>query len=106
MPNGVDRNFVRFIRCIETFRIQFGKWPTRIRLDLDFIKELRQVMSDEDYGKLESKIEIVPDDSNPYDGLYIAEDDEGNVVDLIRSKFITGDVDALVWIGIKWPDYS
>lgn len=106
MPNGANRNFVRFIRCIETFRIQFNKWPSRVRLDPDFIKELQEVMSDEDYGKLKGKIEIVSDDSNPYDGLYIAEDDEGNVVDLIRSKFITGDVDAMEWLKISWPDYG
>jgi len=72
------REILRNFRCIETFRIQFNKWPTRVRLDPGFIRELQEVMSDEDYGKLEGKIEIVSDDSNPYDGLYIAEDDEGN----------------------------
>jgi len=105
MPNGADRDFHRFIRCIETFRIQHGKWPSRVRLDPSFIKELHVVMSDKDYAKMEAKIKIFPDDSNPYDGLYIAEDDEGNEVDLIRAKFITGDVSAIEWFGIKWPDY-
>jgi len=105
MPNGVDRNFARFIRCIETFRIQYNKWPSMVCLDPSFIKELHEVMSDEDYKMMEAKIKIIPDDSNPYDGLYIAEDDEGNEVDLIRAKFTNSDVSAVEWFGIKWPDY-
>ena len=106
MPNGADRNFVRFIRCIETFRIKYNKWPTRVRLDPSFIRELQEAMSDEDHKKLNDKIMIIPDDSNPYDGLYIAENDEGDVVDLIRSEFISGDADAIGWLKISWPDYG
>lgn len=105
MPNGADRNFVRFIRCIESFRIQFNKWPTKVRLDPSFIEELREVISEEDHERLCDKIEIIPDDSNPYDGLYIAEDDDGNVVDLMQAKFTIKDADAMKWFEIDWPDY-
>ena len=106
MPNGADRDFVRFIRCIETFRILHDRWPTSIRLDTAFIMELQKVLSDDDYKKLNTKITIIPDGNNPYDGLFIAEDDEGNTLDLLRSKFITGDVNAVQWLGISWPDYG
>ena len=85
MPNGADRNFVRFIRCIETFKLKFNKWPTKIRLDNSFIRELQAVLSYDDYKRLNDKITLIPDDSNPFDGMYVAKDDEGNVVDLIRS---------------------
>lgn len=105
MPNGADRNFVRFVRCIELFRTQFNKWPSRVRLDPSFIKELQEVISEEAYGRLREKIEIIPDNSNPYDGLYVAEDDEGNILDSIRPKYTTKGVNAMEWLGIEWPDY-
>lgn len=63
-------------------------------------------MNKEDYKRLNDKITIIPDDSNPFDGLYIAENDEGDVVDLISSEFITEDVDVIGWLKISWPDYG
>lgn len=106
MPNGVDRNFVRFIGCLSGFRAKFNKWPTKIRLDPSFITEFKEVMTTEDYQKMTKKISIIPDNSNPWDGLYIAEDDEGNTYDLIKYGHPSDDVDALGWLGIKWPDYG
>lgn len=52
-------------------------------------------MDPEDYKKLTHKITLIPDKSNPYDGLYIAEYDEGNYLDLMHSGHGSGDVDAL-----------
>ena len=106
MPNGVDRRFVRFVSCIETFKLKFNAWPTKMRLDPSFINESKEVMDLEDQKKLTHKITLIPDESNPYDGLYIAEDDEGNAVDLMQSGHGFGDVDALRWLDIKWPDYG
>lgn len=65
MPNGVDRNFVRYISCISGFRATFNHWPTRVRLDPSFIEELKEVMASEDYQKMSQKITIIPDNSNP-----------------------------------------
>ena len=62
-----------------------SEWPTKIRLDNSFIRELQAVLSYDDYKRLNDKITLIPDDSNPFDGMYVAKDDEGNVVDLIRS---------------------
>ena len=83
MPNGADRNFVRYISCIAGFRAKFNHWPTKIRLDSNFIEELKEVMKHEDYKKMNLMITIIPDNSNPWDGLYIAEDEEGNTYDLM-----------------------
>ena len=105
MPNGVDRNFVRFISCIEGFREKFNTWPTKVRLDPGFIKELNDVMDFEDYQKLIGKITLISDSSNPWDGLYVAEDDEGNLYDLMVSGHASGDIDVLKWLDINWPDY-
>ena len=52
MPNGVDRNFVRYISCIGGFRAIFNHWPTKVRLDSSFIEELKEVMKHEDYQKM------------------------------------------------------
>jgi hypothetical protein len=84
MPNGVDRNFVRYISCISGFKTKFNHWPTKVRLDQSFIEELKEIMTNEDYQRMAQKIIIVPDDSNPWDGLYISEDDLGNTYDLMK----------------------
>ncbi len=106
MPNGADRNFVRFISCLGGFRVKFKKWPTKVRLDPSFITELNEEMTTEDYQKMTKKISIIPDNSNPWDGLYIAEDYEGNTYDLMRSGHPSEEVDVLKWLEIKWPDYD
>ena len=106
MPNGVDRNFVRYIDCIAGFSEMFNHWPTKVRLDSSFIEELKEVMKHEDYQKMNQIITIIPDNSNPYDGLYIAEDDEGNTYDLMQQGHGSGKIDVLNWLGIEWPDYG
>ena len=106
MPNGANRNFVRYISCISGFRATFNHWPTKVRLDLGFMKELREVMAPEDYRKMSQTITLIPDGSNPWDGSYIAEDDEGNTYDLIRRGHGPSHIDVLGWLGIKYPDYG
>ena len=104
MPNGADRDFVRFISCIRGFKAKFAAWRTKVRLDPSFIKELKEVMDIEDYNKLTQEIALIPDRSNPYDGVYIAEDDKGNASNAMHSAHITEE-DVLEWLDIKWPDY-
>ena len=105
MPNGIDRNFHRFVSCIKGFESKFNSWPTKMRIDPMFINELEEVMPLEDYHRLVKKIKLIPDESNPWDGLYIAEDDEGNTYDLMQSGHGSGEVDVLEWLDIKWPYY-
>jgi hypothetical protein len=106
MPNGVDRNFVRYISCIGGFRARFNNWPTKVRLDSSFIEELKEVMTHEDYRKMNQMVTLIPDDSNPWDGLYFAEDDEGNTYDLMKHGHGSGERDVLNWLDIEWPDYD
>ena len=106
MPNGVDRNFVRFISCIKGFRLRYGSWPKQVRLDPSFIDELHEVILEDDFEQISNKLSLIPDESNPYDGLYIAEDNVGNAYDLMAFGHPSGDVDALNWLGIEWPDYG
>lgn len=115
MPNGADRDFVRFIRSIISFRDIFHKWPQKIYVTEYFIKELSEVMSPSDFNALQSKIELVPEDSL-CEISYRCTDDSGNYYDLLDgqcSKEIsnrdfrsnTSEQDVLAWFGIDYPDY-
>lgn len=109
MPNGADRDFVRFISCIASFKAKFNSWPTRIRVDPDFVRELREVMTPQDYQKMSQKIKLIPDNSNPFDGTYIAEDEDGDAYDLLRERHGRHGYEkrhVLDWLGIEWPDYG
>ena len=106
MPNGVDRNFVRYMSCISGFRAKFNHWPRKVRLDPSFIEELKEVMTDEDYRKMSQRVILIPDNSNPWDGLFIAEDDEGNSYDLMQHGHGPSKMNVLSWLGIQWPDYG
>jgi hypothetical protein len=33
VPNGYDRDWVRFCMAVRGFRAKHGRWPTRMRLD-------------------------------------------------------------------------
>ncbi len=103
MPNGVDRDFVRYIGCIRGFKFTFNHWPTKVRLDPVAMRNLRERMEAEDYRKMTENVTLILDSSNPYDGVYIAEDDEGNSYDLIQRGHGPIEIDALNWLGIKWP---
>jgi len=105
MPNGMDRDFVRFMSCIASFKKRFGHWPTKVRIEPGFSEELMDVMGLRDYQKLIAKIQLIADPVHPYDGTYIAEDDQENAYDLLICGHL-GDVsEAVKWLDIKWPDY-
>lgn len=106
MPNGVDRNFVRFISCISGFKSAFNNWPSNVRVDPSFIEELKEAMTLADFKIMTRKIKLVSDDSNPWDGLYIAEDVEGNRYDLMKNGHGSSQKDVLDWLGIQWPGYD
>lgn len=116
MPNGADRNFVRFLRCIAGFKMLFGKWPTKILLDPDVINEIKKVMDAHDFAKIQENIELVQDDGSIGDYPYIAEDDDGNSYDLhgaqptetANLKFgeeVVSNNGVMQWLDIEYPDY-
>jgi len=106
VPNGSDRDFIRFISCIASFKAKFNSWPAKIRLNPWFIAELQKVMGIEDYQKLTNKITLIADPIYPADGTYIAEDDQGNALDLLVSGHLDNRVNVIDWLGIEWPDYK
>ena len=32
MPNGYDRNWIRFCAAVDGFRMRYGRWPDRVRM--------------------------------------------------------------------------
>lgn len=75
-------------------------------MDPSFIRELEEVMDAADYSNLNARINVIPDNSNPWDGLYVAKDGEGHRYDLVESGHHDEGADVLAWLGIKWPNYE
>ena len=100
MPNGESKNWVRFCVAIDGFRANYKSWPNRVRVPNFFIEELRTVLSPESFAKLESKINLIGDESH-----FIAEDGAGRSFnyEFQGSSIIKPDVRAFEWLGVD-PD--
>jgi hypothetical protein len=103
MPNGESKNWIRLQMALEGFYILYGKWPTVIHLYPFFIEELQEKLSVEDFKKLQSKIELIPDQDNPF----LAFDEEGNRLGYAREGCPDGHppIRAKEWLEINEPDY-
>lgn len=98
MPNGNDRDWVRFCAAIDGFRSQFGRWPVRVRLFPDALLDIRDhILTPEGFAQVESRVELVPDD----DASMIAEDDSGARYNYGQSGFpeTPPDTSAMEWFG-------
>jgi hypothetical protein len=93
MPNGIDKNWYRMCSAINSFRMRFGHWPTRIRLSEGALENL---FSQESYQVLLSKLEFIIDGS-----AFIVDNDQGNSHDYGQDGFVSGDLDvrAQDWLG-------
>lgn len=97
MPNGIDKNWYRLCAAIDSFRMRYGSWPTRIRT---FEDALEKLFTENSFARLKEKLDFV------YDGSpFIAEDDQGNSHNYGKEGFIKGqpDVSAREWLGVE-PD--
>jgi hypothetical protein len=99
MPNGENRNWVRFLKVLTGFNVRFGCWPTRLYLPRYIIDYLPNYLSKEDFSKIEEKLELIADDR-----LIIAEDNEGRVHDFMKEGFPSHpDVKPTQWLCIGPP---
>ena len=73
MPNGHDKNWVRFCAAVDGFRLKHGDWPTRLRVFPGALESLEALFSNEDFRRIQSIIALVADE----EGSFIAEDDQG-----------------------------
>jgi hypothetical protein len=105
MPNGNLKNFTRLLITLDGFRSHFGRWPSRVRMPRGCIDEIRQVVSPEDFAKINNKVLLV---ANEHDRLEIvAEDDIGSSLDygtaLTHGESVTHGGERLpagVWLGV------
>ena len=103
MPNGESKNWIRFQRSLESFFVLYCKWPTKSYVYPLFIKELKEKFSPEDFQKINSRIELIPDDDNPF----LCCDDVGNKFDYSTdsSPQESSKTKAIDWLKVKTPDY-
>ena len=102
MPNGADRNWVRLQKALEGFFVTHGHWPTRVRLSLLLLENLRKdLFTPASWKRLTERIEFVPDESA---GM-IAEDDAGNAYNYGKQGGPQSrpSVRAETWLGVR-PD--
>ncbi len=68
-----------------------------------FIDELKSMLSPQDFHKLQSKLELISDDANPF----LAQDKAGNKFDYRRESRPKEEskLNAIDWLSIKEPDY-
>jgi hypothetical protein len=101
MPNGHDRNWVRFCcGAVDGFRTRYGRWPTRVLVSTGILADLRDnLFTPEDYEQIALKVVLV---SAPEPGVLIAEDDTGARYDYAADGFPRKPSvpDAYEWFGI------
>ena len=100
MPNGHDRNWVRFCMAVRGFRARHGTWPTRMHLDPAYVEEFRNsLLSPADFEKLKMKVELIPE----ADARFVAEDDQGRTYSYATESlhWERNDIDAEGWLGIE-----
>ena len=101
MPNGEDRNLIRMLSTIGGFRILYGRWPKRIRVEPHVIRWLNHFLSHAELSSFKEKIQLLPLEDEDF----IADDDEGCSYSLMEyghpSRY--PDIDPAEWLGL--PGY-
>ncbi len=83
MPNGVDRNWVRFRAAVDGFRYRYGEWPSKVSLNSGTAADLRDFLGDDPFEVLGEKLAIRIDER----ATFIAEDEDGRKYDYGREGF-------------------
>lgn len=102
MPNGIDKNWVRFCFVIDGFRAEHRTWPSKIRLPEIIFDDLSNFLfTPESFSKIEDKLSFIVDEA----ASLVAEDEEGRRFDYenIDSQIPDPDIDAETWLGVE-PD--
>ena len=98
MPNGHDRDWIRFCSAVDAFRATHGCWPTRMRMDAGYIRNFqRDFFLPETWKKLQERIEIVESDKS-----FVAEDDDGHSYQYGQEPMPEhrADINASEWLGV------
>ncbi|MFT7620613.1 MAG: hypothetical protein ACI97A_004270 [Planctomycetota bacterium] len=99
MPNGHDKNWVRFCAAVDGFKARHGKWPVRVALDQGYIDGFEMLFATDDLQTIRSKVELTP----RADAHMIAEDDDGNEYNYAEEGFadVRHEASAEVWFRVE-----
>ena len=74
MPNGGDRNYVRFCAAVDGFKDRYGRWPERVVVEQGYIDDLKEhVLAPGEFDRMQQKLRVLAGNA-----LFRAEDDAGN----------------------------
>jgi predicted phosphoadenosine phosphosulfate sulfurtransferase len=110
MPNGWDRNWVRFTLTVAGFRSKFGDWPTTVRLSPDMLAHVRDMFSLQHFAALERRIRLTADDEIDSTAFFRAEDEDGHAYYYGGAEVGVHLRAAQRWLGVrpdnpqKWQD--
>lgn len=102
MPNGADKNWVRLCAAIDGFRVKYGAWPTRVRIDPALLDDVRALFSPERWAVVEARVAFVLQERVAFQ----AEDDSGNLTYCYGAEGFPSrrpEPDANQWFGVE-PD--
>ena len=100
MPNGYDKNWIRFQGAINGFRVQYRSWPSKIRLPKAILIDLEGLFKGQTLLKMRDRLELIVDDAP-----IVAEDEFARTYSYGEQGFPKHhpDIGAKEWLGIQ-PD--
>ena len=94
MPNGDDKNWVRTCAAIDGFRVEYGRWPKRVRMmEIAFADLVGHVLSPQGFALVSSHVELVPEE----DAEMIADDETGVEYNYGQKGFPRGELELPTW---------
>lgn len=84
MPNGHDKNWVRFCAAIDGFRMRYGCWPVRVRMPAICVNDFRYLFTERDFLTITARVQLALDDAR-----FVAEDDDGGAYSYMDEGFRT-----------------
>jgi hypothetical protein len=99
VPNGSDRNWIRFCAAVDGFHHRFGEWPSGVRLGSGYVADLRHILGEDGFGALQEKLPLRIDEQ----AHFIAEDEAGRTYDYSREGFPQDRPrpSAEEWLGVR-----
>lgn len=100
MPNGYDRNWIRLAGVLEGFFETHGHWPSRVRVNLTSLENLRNdLFTPASWDRMTERIQFIPDESV---GM-VAEDAVGNAYSFGQPHPRKSCPSVVAWLGVR-PD--
>jgi ankyrin repeat protein len=99
MPNGSDRDWVRFCAALEGFRSRHGNWPTRVRIEAGYVDALEYILGADGLNRVRQHLLLEAEEGKHF----VAEDDRGRTYDYSSEGFAPERLSptAQGWLGVE-----